>query len=61
MLRLLCLKPALQATVTSPEFKDLRAFEEIARVRRQVQKELTEEANKAGELLDPALQDMFRK
>jgi len=29
--------------------------------RRQVQKELTEEANKAGELLDPALQDMFRK
>lgn len=32
LLRVLRLKPALQATVTSPEFKELRAFEDIARV-----------------------------
>ena len=32
ILRLLRLKPALQTTVTSPEFKDLRAFEDIARL-----------------------------
>ena len=32
LLRILRLKPALQATVTSPEFKDLCVFEEIARV-----------------------------
>ena len=32
MLRILCLKAALQATVTSPEFQELRAFEDIARV-----------------------------
>ena len=32
LLRVLRLKPALQATVTSPEFQELRAFQDIARV-----------------------------
>ena len=32
LLRILSLKQALQATVTSPEFQELRAFGEIARV-----------------------------
>lgn len=32
LLRILRLKPALQATVTSPEFQELGAFQEIGRV-----------------------------
>ena len=32
LLRILCLKPALLVTVTSPEFKELNVFQEIGRV-----------------------------